>query len=91
MTPKQETQLKKLGPFSIAQAEKIGISHQELSRLVKEEKIHRMERGVYIHTDASFPREIDFQIACKKFGPKSAVGGPSKPTNQSYIWSNSWI
>jgi predicted transcriptional regulator of viral defense system len=75
MTPKQETQLKKLGPFSIAQAEKIGIRHQELSRLVKEEKIHRMERGVYIHTDASFPREIDFQVACKKFGPKSVVGG----------------
>ncbi len=75
MTKQQEAQLKKLGPFSIAQAEEIGISHQELSRLVKQEKIHRMERGVYIHTDASFPREIDFQIACKKFGPKSAVGG----------------
>lgn len=75
MTKQQEAKLKKLGPFSIAQAEEIGISHQELSRLVKQEKIHRMERGVYIHTDASFPREIDFQIACKKFGPKSAVGG----------------
>jgi len=75
MTPKQELQLKKLGPFSIAQAKKIGISHQELSRLVKKERINRLERGIYIHSDGNFPREIDFQIACKKFGPQSAVGG----------------
>jgi predicted transcriptional regulator of viral defense system len=77
MTPKQEAQLKKLGPFSIAQAEKIGLSQQELSRLVKEEKIHRMERGIYLHPKGDIPREIDFQIAYKKFGPKSAVGGLS--------------
>jgi predicted transcriptional regulator of viral defense system len=75
VTQKQESQLKKLGPFSVAQAKEVGISHQELSRLVKEEKILRVDRGVYIHSRASFPREIDFQIACKKFGPNSAVGG----------------
>lgn len=40
--------LTKLGPFSLTQAEEIGISHQELSRLVKEEKINRMEQGVYL-------------------------------------------
>lgn len=75
MTPKQEAALKKLGPFSLAQAKEIGISHQDLSRLVKEEKIHRMQRGVYLHPKANMPREIDFQIAYKKFGPNSAVGG----------------
>lgn len=75
MTPKQETLLKKLGPFSLSQAEEIGISQQELSRLVKEEKIERMERGIYLHPKAKVSREIDFQIACTKFGPKSVVGG----------------
>jgi predicted transcriptional regulator of viral defense system len=75
MTPKQDTLLKKLGPFSLSQAEEIGISQQELSRLVKEEKIERMERGIYLHPKAKVSREIDFQIACTKFGPKSVVGG----------------
>lgn len=75
MTPKQETLLKKLGPFSLSQAEEIGISQQELSRLVKEEKIERMERGIYLHPKAKVSRQIDFQIACTKFGPKSVVGG----------------
>lgn len=75
MSPKQEAQLKKLGPFSLAQAREIGISHQELSILVKEEKIHRMQWGIYLHPKANIPREIDFQIAYKKFGPNSAVGG----------------
>lgn len=75
MTPKQEAQLKKLGPFTLAQAREIGISHQELSILVKEEKLHRMERGIYLHPKANITREIDFQIAYKKFGPNSAVGG----------------
>ena len=75
MTPKQEAQLKKLGPFTLAQARELGISHQELSILVKEEKIHRMQWGIYLHPKANIPREIDFQIAYKKFGPNSAVGG----------------
>ena len=75
MTPAQEAKLKKLGPFTLEQAKAIGISHQELSRLVKEEKIHRMERGIYLHPRAKVPREIDFQIACTKFGPDSVVGG----------------
>ncbi len=75
MTPAQEAKLKKLGPFTLEQAKAIGISHQELSRLVKEEKIHRMERGIYLHPKAKAPREIDFQIACTKFGTDSVVGG----------------
>lgn len=75
MTPKQEAQLKKLGPFTLAEAKQIGISHQELSILVKEEKVNRMEWGIYLHPKANIPREIDFQIAYKKFGPNSAIGG----------------
>jgi len=75
MTPKQEAQLKKLGPFTLAEAKRIGISHQELSILVKEEKVNRMESGIYLHPKANITREIDFQIAYKKFGPNSAIGG----------------
>jgi hypothetical protein len=75
MTPKQEAQIKKLGPFTLAEARQIGISHQELSILVKEEKVNRMEWGIYLHPKANIPREIDFQIAYKKFGPNSAIGG----------------
>lgn len=77
MNPRQEAQLKKLGPFTLDQAREVGISHQELSILVKEEKIHRMQRGIYLHPKANISREIDFQIAYKKFGPNSAVGGLS--------------
>ena len=75
MTPSQEAKLRKLGPFNLYQAEEIGISHQELSKLVKEDKIHRMERGIYLHPKAKITREIDFQIACTKFGPEAVVGG----------------
>jgi predicted transcriptional regulator of viral defense system len=75
MTRTQETKLKQLGPFTLEQARAVGISHQELSRLVKEEKIHRLERGIYLHPKAKVSREIDFQIACVKCGPDSVVGG----------------
>jgi predicted transcriptional regulator of viral defense system len=77
MTPIQDAQLRKLGPFTLAEARKLGVSHQELSILVKAEKIHRMQWGIYLHPKADIPREIDFQIAYKKFGPNSAVGGLS--------------
>lgn len=77
MNHQQESKLKKLGPFTLSQAEDLGLSHQNLSRLVKEEKILRMGRGIYLHPNAKMDREIDFQVACAKFGPDSAVGGLS--------------
>lgn len=75
MNKQQEAKLKKLGPFTLDQARQIGVSHQQLSILVKEGKIHRMQRGIYLHPKANIPREIDFQIAYKKFGPHLVVGG----------------
>jgi predicted transcriptional regulator of viral defense system len=77
MTPKQESRLKKLGPFTLSQAIEIGVTHQSLSRLVKESKILRMGRGIYLHPKAKINKEIEFQIACTKFGPDSAIGGLS--------------
>jgi predicted transcriptional regulator of viral defense system len=75
MNKQQEARLKKLGPFTLDQAREIGVSHQQLSILVKEEKIHRLQHGIYLHPKANIQREIDFQIAYKKFGPNSVVGG----------------
>lgn len=77
MTSKQEKILQKLGLFSLSQAKRIGITQQELSRFVKDEKILRMERGIYLHPKAQSSREIDFKVACRKFGSKSAIGGLS--------------
>ncbi len=77
MTKQQELKLKKFGLFTLSQAKEVGISHQDLSRLVKEDKVLRMGRGIYRHTTAPVNREIDFQVACTMFGPNSAVGGLS--------------
>lgn len=77
MTPQQENKLKNLGLFTLKQAKEIGITHQELSNLVKDEKLFRMERGIYLHSEAKVSREVDFQVACTKFGPNAIVGGLS--------------
>ncbi len=77
MTRQQESKLKKIGLFTLSQAEEVGISHQDLSRLVREGKVLRMGRGIYRHPQSPVSREIDFQVACTKFGPDSVVGGLS--------------
>lgn len=75
MTRLQNKKLQVLGPFSLSQAKEIGLDHRELSKLVAEEKILRLERGIYLHPKAKVTREIDFQIAHVKFGSDSAIGG----------------
>jgi predicted transcriptional regulator of viral defense system len=77
MTKTQEAKLKKLGIFTLAQASELGISQQSLSKLVKQEKIKRVDRGIFLHPKASLGREYDFQIACAKLGPDAVVGGMS--------------
>jgi len=77
MTKIQEAKLKKLGIFTLAQASELGISQQSLSKLVKQEKIKRVDRGIFLHPEASLGREYDFQIACAKLGPDAVVGGMS--------------
>ncbi len=66
-----------MGLFTLSQAEKIGLSQQSLSRLVESEEIKRVARGIYLHPEASLEGDVGFQIACTKFGPKSAIGGLS--------------
>ena len=75
MNKQQETKLKKMGIFTRSQAEAMGLSHQSLSRLVEEEKIIRVGRGMYLHSEGNLCRDIDYQVACTKFGPKSVIGG----------------
>jgi predicted transcriptional regulator of viral defense system len=77
MTASQSKALKSLGLFTTAQAEEIGISRPALSRMVERGELLRAGRGVYRHPKAPVTREIDFQIACAKFGPDAAVGGLS--------------
>lgn len=77
MTKTQETKLKKLGIFTLAQANEIGISQQSLSKLVKQEKIKRVDRGIFLHPEANLDREYDFQIACAKLGSDAVIGGLS--------------
>jgi predicted transcriptional regulator of viral defense system len=77
MNKTQESKLKKLGIFKPTQAEAIGISHQNLSQLVKAEKIKRVARGLYLHPNAQLERNVGFQIAYAKFGPNAAIGGLS--------------
>jgi predicted transcriptional regulator of viral defense system len=77
MNKTQETKLKKLGIFTLAQANELGISQQSLSKLVKQEKIKRLDRGIFLHPEASLSREYDFQIACAKLGPDAVIGGMS--------------
>jgi len=77
MNKTQETKLKKLGIFTLAQANELGISQQSLSKLVKQEKIKRIDRGIFLHPEANLGREYDFQIACAKLGPDAVIGGLS--------------
>lgn len=77
MSPQQETKIKKLGVFTLAQAEALGITQQALSRLVKAGRIKRVGRGIYLHAKATVSQDVGFQIACAKFGSESAIGGLS--------------
>ncbi len=75
MNKQQEAKLKKMGIFTRSQAETMGISHQSLSRLIEDEKIIRVGRGMYLHSNGDLGRDIDYQVACIKFGSESVIGG----------------
>lgn len=77
MDKRAESKLKKLGVFTVAQANEIGVSQQSLSRLVASESLQRVGRGIYLHPAAELNRDVGFQIAFAKFGPKAAIGGLS--------------
>lgn len=73
----QISKSKSLGLLTARQMQKhLGISQATLSRLVKEGKVHRLGHGIYAHPATEIPpEEIDFAVACARFGPNSAIGG----------------
>lgn len=57
---------------------RLGVSQQTLSRLIKRGALRRFGHGLYAHPDWEIPpEEVDFAVACARFGPTSAVGGLS--------------
>jgi len=77
MEKRQESRIKKLGVFTLAQAEKLGLSQQSISRLVAADDLKRVGRGIYLHPDAELDQDAGFQMAFAKFGPEAAIGGLS--------------
>ena len=77
MDNRQASKLKKLGIFTLEKAVAVGLSQQELSRLVTAEKLKRLARGIYLHPEADLQGDVGFQVACAKFGPEAAIGGLS--------------
>ncbi len=75
---KSTDRLLRLGIFNTADAIRNGVSQPTISRLTARGEILRLAHGLYQHPLAKIdPSEVDFAIAYKKFGPKSAVGGLS--------------
>lgn len=71
--------IKTLGIITAQQVQKkFGVSQPTLSRWVKNGEIRRLSHGFYAHPEFEIPpQDLDFAIACAKFGPKSAIGGLS--------------
>jgi predicted transcriptional regulator of viral defense system len=71
--------IKSVGFLTATQIQKhLGVSQPTLSRLVKEGRVRRVSHGLYVHPDFEVPsHEVDFAVACVRFGPKSAIGGLS--------------
>ncbi len=74
---RQLVQLKKIGVFTPDTAKKkYGLSQTMLSRLASEGSLLRASNGYYIHPQSKLPAEnVDYAVACSRFGPKSVIGG----------------
>jgi hypothetical protein len=81
MDRRQESTIRKSGVFTLAQGKEIGLSQQDISRLVAAKDLKRVGRGIYLHPDAKLEQDVGFQIACAKFGS----GGEVKMTKQEII------
>ncbi len=69
--------VKGLGIVTAKQIQKkLGISQPTLSRWVKSGDLLKLSHGFYVHPKFEIPsEELDFAIACEKFGPTSTIGG----------------
>jgi predicted transcriptional regulator of viral defense system len=64
------------GIFRTADAEAEGITQQTLSRMAAAGDVVRLGHGLFQHPEASVdPTELDYVIACARFGPLALIGG----------------
>lgn len=70
------SQLQTMGVFTLNEARKVGVPHSTLYRLLKDGAIQRIREGIYYSPDSDIdPAELDYIVACKKFGKSAAIGG----------------
>jgi len=71
--------LEKLRVFTRSDIRKIGLPRSLFYKLIQDEKIEKLAHGFYLYTGTSNiePEELDFIVACKKFGENSVIGGLS--------------
>jgi predicted transcriptional regulator of viral defense system len=68
--------LSKLGLFTLADAKRLGVSQPTLSRWAAGGKVRRVSAGLYLHPGADIAAdELEFSVACVKFGAESTIGG----------------
>jgi predicted transcriptional regulator of viral defense system len=66
----------KSGPFTSTEAQKVGLSRSALYRLVKEGRLKKLARGLFLHPKSKINYEtLDFAIAQALFGSKAVIGG----------------
>ncbi len=83
MDKRQESTIKKLGIFTLEQGKEIGLSQQDISRLVAGKDLKRVGRGIYLPPNAKLDSDVGFQIAFAKLGPDAAIGGLSALSTNS--------
>ena len=78
MTSKQQAKIFRLGVFTQAQADEIGLHQYAISRLVAQGKLLRLSRGIFAQPDTNLiDDKIAYRMACARFGERSAVAGLS--------------
>lgn len=71
-------QLSQSVTFGLKDAARVGISRTTVARLVGSGVFTKIARGVYSVSESEpLGDAADFAIACKRFGPKSVIGGLS--------------
>lgn len=82
MIKRNKSRLKKLGVFTVAQANDLGVRPTKPFETGGQRSLKRVGRGIYLHLDAELDQNVGFQIAFAKFGPtlRSADSRPSSIT-----------
>lgn len=70
--------LKNQGVLTLGEIKKLGVSQATVSTMSKANKLIKLSHGFYIHPSCNVhPEDLDFIIACKKFGKSSVIAGIS--------------